>query len=856
MGTKKRWLKWNGIYDLAGICNQPLDPLVAVANAPIKAVKERLYLLGFNCGELDNNLNDETKGALRTFNGYWNHPTIHKLVDPVVLPPNPPAPLLAPFFDDKTIDCLKEIEDDKQSISTNALQQRATRSAEVLVTRNRIGRTGYSTTLNSATPLAVKIISTPKQIAPFAEYAGIKIEIRGFEKVNSLLFRIYRNFDPQKDVISIPGEQLVYQEILNREGAQGLFETVPKNNIGIHHKAKAFILRYEATGGFSGFFNSTLGVASERLHAPYKVRVWVSTIENFFDDYVFEPTAEIPSSRKIYSERKNLHYLDSGEREEVQRGRKESLTLKGLLRGSVTYRNEPEINHMETVHDLSFLAWADKSESKVIKKQWDGLVKWNLALKRAKYWTAENSNEINLLEEPCDEHNARFLLDNTFSDEFIMKIFADDPVGTYLQLRKRLDAEGDNFKFTELSEVFSNIEKHINIITRRLCCGQWKHLEDTVKDDLLSFIEGTVTPERIQLVSQGYPYERSILFCEKFISLFSLIVHEAIVRPELDFYKDHDLQKDKQVQLTPAGSPQFAEWLRDRRNNIDGCRSNASSEYGINPGHNFHTAQNTSEKAYVAESNTDTFPKLKNEVESYSDFATRQIGKPILLPSYNPLDPLFFVKIRAVPMYAIGMIDMQYLNADGIRQIPVGFFEHDMFHVCTPRTGTQQWKTLYNRLCEVIDAHQDIPLPAVEKLVYVKWHENIDMITKEINNYDGKKKDALSFLFFWLLHEPRSGDEKTWLKWLFGKMKEEDANARPLRDDLVAIVTSFPHPAMPEPTLMSDRFIHGYEMAMHNIREENETDFFGDYSRPLMQHLDWAATKIAFLIPNLDDLID
>ena len=64
---KDVWLKWDGIYNTAGICNKPPIPF---EENEVKAIKQRLTLLGFDCGELDEELNDETKIALLTFNGY------------------------------------------------------------------------------------------------------------------------------------------------------------------------------------------------------------------------------------------------------------------------------------------------------------------------------------------------------------------------------------------------------------------------------------------------------------------------------------------------------------------------------------------------------------------------------------------------------------------------------------------------------------------------------------------------------------------------------------------------------------------------------------------------------------------
>ena len=70
-------LKWDGVYDLDGICNRRLEPLDSAANQ-VLAIRQRLYLLESKTGALDNNLDDETAKSLWTFNWHWNHRTPQK----------------------------------------------------------------------------------------------------------------------------------------------------------------------------------------------------------------------------------------------------------------------------------------------------------------------------------------------------------------------------------------------------------------------------------------------------------------------------------------------------------------------------------------------------------------------------------------------------------------------------------------------------------------------------------------------------------------------------------------------------------------------------------------------------------
>lgn len=838
MVTVTRWLRWNGVYDLAGICNRPLTPLDSAAEQ-ILAIKERLYLLGFNCGILDNVMNGAMNDAALTFNGYFNHPTFRKWIRPAKVS-DPPPHILLPLtlsFDTDTIECFKQIEDELPPPAAPVAAARSSRDVDV--SRSRRERSDFGVTLNMAVPLAVKIVSVPESIAPFSDFAAIKVEVAGFEHVKSMMIRIYRNFDSRTDTNAIPGERMVYQEILDDKAIAALTDKDFKGNIGKHHKAKAYIMRQVIGGGMNGSFGNYIGVSYDRLHAPYKIRVWVSAKDKFFDKYAYQATANAPSRKISKSDEPHLHYLDDDKRTEVQRRRKVSLRDTGEVQ-DVFHLIEPDINHVDTVHDKSNIVRSDASDP--IRLYWNDLSNSNAALKRSKFWTKKDGDEINLIGKTCPQHNTRFLVDNLIEEEIFPKLFAGDPVEIYWDLRTRLDNEGENFRYPELKEVFANVSRHMNIIKRRLCCGQWSGIDAAVRSDALSFIEKIAsTPD--ELKAAGFPYEKCLIFLNSFVSFVSYVVHKAVVQAELDFYINFDLQANIQPPFNGSNDSfkNYAVYLRDRRNNIDGCRSTAESEYGMQAGHNFHAATKA-EPFFAVLGIKDSYLKIKEGVDGWMDYKTRKIAKVILVPSYNPLDAYFFVRIRAVPMFMIGMLDMQYLNADGIRQIPVGFFEHDCFHVTTPNTGTQQWRTLYKRLCEVIDA--SVAPKLTEKAVYDRWQVNIKTIHQMLNAYTDNKKKTLGFLLFWLLHEPRSGS-------VYKYLQEQGVAPSNIAD----MMNSFPHPAVPEPTSISNRLKYGHKMALQNIRQEDDTDFFGDYSHPFMTDLDAAAKIIKqFILPRMNDL--
>jgi hypothetical protein len=890
MSTEIRWLKWNGVYDLAGICNRSLTDLDSKTEQ-IRAVKERLYLLGFDCGALDNNLNDETKTALLIFNGYCDHPDINRLKGPLSVPAPPvsappvqpdlkekskaapesaskdspasdenvllipiqpvvaaPANTMVYYDEDKTIASLKELEKDEWWKDSAASKETAITGGSVLISRKSKERKGLSATLNTTKSIAVKIVSAPKFIAPFAEYAAIKLEIKEFENVKSLMFRIYRNFDAKTDSVSIAGDLIVYQEVLDYKAIRALTDQGPDDNKGSHHKAKAYILRQMTGGGMNGSFGNFIGAAYEKLHAPYKIRVWISTEKDAFKQYTREYNDEkqLPPRHKIDQ---GIYYLQKKTLEEIRDRRKKSLDASEQEQKALNV-SEPDVNNLTTVHDKSNLEVKDKSEA--VNDQWAKLIKMNSALKRSKYWTEKDESGINLIEEACKEHNLTFIRINQIQTEQFPIRFSENPVGTYLELRKRLDEKGENFSFHELFEVFQNVKRHMNLIKRRLCCGQWSHVKKSVRDDSISFMENEILPPLTKLESRQFPYDDSIHFLNCFMFFFSFIVHKAVVRPELDFYSSFGLQEKK----SPGTDITYTKYLIRRRNNIDGCHSPASSEYGFSADHPLDNSENPADFFKAEGTSVFGYPKMKETISGkMKENKNRKIAKPIILPSYNPLDAYFFVKIRAVPMFMVGMLDMQYLNADGIRQIPIGFFEHDLFHVDTGR-GIQQWDTLYHRLCKIIDENSN-KSPLSEEQVYRLWQANIKALErclagfkdsaptfKEGEKQKSAKQFALEFLLFFLLHEP--ADSAAIKRQLLIKDSSIEDSSAGEQARLMA------QPVVPEPAFIKNRL--DSSVLLKIIEDKTNKDFFGDYAKPALPHYDWATGILNFYSGNLVDL--
>lgn len=816
--SKTVWLKWDGVYNDAGSCNQPLLPLNVGADPienpdQVKALKQRLNLLGFDCGELNNSINDATKRALFTFAGYCDHPDIgcSIMVPYQPLKTNNPCPscgktLELPFewcrehqakkseavplaqtefYDDQLIEKLMELEDEWGQDEEETSSEEGIFVRQYL-SRSHMDRSGVvDLSVNVVTPLAVKIVSVPASFLRFKEFAAIELSIEGFDEVKSLLFRVYRNFDEQEDALGVAKEKLVYQEVLDAEAVKNLPGQGPAedDNKGPHHPAKAHILREMIGGGMTGFFGNYIGKAFDLLHAPYRVVVWISNEETAFDEFMQEQ--DEPEDPLDESSAENHRHGVAGAHSthalrEVRVERERSLSdVEEVV--IVEESAEPEFDETETVHDSSFVHTRPAQEAAGPREDWSALVKRNMRVNQEDFWTERNERGINLIGQPCPDHDLRFLERNKIQPEQFPVKFLNDPLGVYLDLRRRLDREGENFRYIELAEVLFNVDRHMNTIKRRLCCGQWAYVEQGLKQSIVTFIDETIMPALTRLLNDQCPYDRTMNFCNSFMFFFTFVVYKAVMRPELDFYDAFGLRNEAYAVRGEDAK------VRYRRGHIDGNSSTRQTDIGEeyeasnDPSVFFTSAGNQrydDVKAFLNEDlRNDKYASYKT---NHPDLGRRQrrpakrrlaeIGKIIMVPSYNPLDVNFFVKIRAVPMYMIGMFDLQYLTADGIRQSPEKFFEHDLFHVGRRNDVVSQWQTLYDRLCEAYEENGNWNDPDVEFGVYRSWQEKINEINGRIGEMgaveidvfglgkndqpDGDRRFTMEFLYFFLFHEP------------------------------------------------------------------------------------------------------
>jgi hypothetical protein len=170
--------------------------------------------------------------------------------------------------------------------------------------------------------------------------------------------------------------------------------------------------------------------------------------------------------------------------------------------------------------------------------------------------------------------------------------------------------------------------------------------------------------------------------------------------------------------------------------------------------------------------------------------------------------------------------------------------EHDTFHVASKLTGggaTQQWETLYTRLCELME----IPFNLTEEEVYQRWQKNLDICNQKFQGFGKEKKFTLEFVMFFILHEPGLINPLGLDSFTdsFGNRKDEIKSLINNTDKWVVT---------PESSFIRNRIRMG-GLALTIIKRLNH-DFFGLYANDAVPHLKWALMYIHRLSTLLSDL--
>lgn len=735
MRVETRWLNWDGFYGFFGNCNQEL---ISTTNRGIRARLKRLGFYSDNLG-FSESIDETLEAAIKDFKAF----------------PNLPNSSITGNLDSLT-----------RSKIQSLLKEVTGADSEVDLQHN----TEY-------VELAVKIVEVPISINPFEEFARIKIEMNRFERVESMMLRVYRNFDlkTDSDTAEIPVERLVYQEVLHQEDIRKLPKVKSGDkSTGIYSREASDIIKKKRRHD-----NSFV----RREHAPYKFRVWVSSYADTFDRFADINRIEL---RHLMS---NL--LDNFEPFEFKREEQESFNVVSL---------DPKVQRDKVVYDQPGF------------------------IERPFLWTRGDTHGINLMMKPSEKYHQTFLKKNQNQEEtFVTEVFLNNPVETYLSLWKRANESPDgNFKYPELLQVFANIDRHIERIRYRLDSGEDSYLIPQIKQEI-TFYLNELDKEIGNLSTQGFPYRDSILFIAKFINIFDWIIFYTKTWPELEHY-----------QLTGLGEDGFK---------LDGMRQMKALSQKRNQSEAFKYVTQYHNSYEELKVRLDDIYNGKSGVQwKTSDQIKRilEIKEIIVIPSYNPLDEAFFTKIRQVPMFMLGLIDLEYLNADAHRYSPWEFFTHDMFHTISNSPYTeavnhstaQLWHSMLKRVQKITQT-SGFGSEDTMRQIFSTWDRNAKKLRELAEKLDDQELlKAFEIVLFCLFHEPV--DTRPQMQQVSGKQ-----------------LPSFP-PALVEPESIRHR-IDDLDWII-KISERARDNWFGPLSDNVLSNLGIAHNLIQEMIEFLENV--
>jgi hypothetical protein len=279
-----------------------------------------------------------------------------------------------------------------------------------------------------------------------------------------------------------------------------------------------------------------------------------------------------------------------------------------------------------------------------------------------------------------------------------------------------------------------NISRHINRLEQQFCCGDFSAPDPGPIADLKAQIPEVLglMRNRIQeLTAAKLPYRQTILWIAQFVDALEHISRTVWVEPELAHYQ--------KVYPGPTampgmlnGYPEDTKHLIMGRNNAEIWRTRGGNEV-IEPG-----------RPRIQDTLKDTYMKgIKRGTNDYHLPEILAKQEAIVIPSYNPLDTIFFRKTRPAPLYVLALIDFKYLIADRTYMTPQNFFNHDCFHVVGTETYNHQNLQLWDTLQ---DDYTGIKLPEAQKQVkplpreaaYRYWNNNAAILDAEVQNLDAE----------------------------------------------------------------------------------------------------------------------
>lgn len=703
MSVRECVLFWDGIYDPAGRCNS----ILGTADTLI-GVQARLWRLGFYEGPVDG----ATQGAdfsqaVREFRAFPNQAGASGSAD---LDGELQAELRA-YFEDQ-------------------VPRLPTKGSTLMGSRSEPTESANVGLTLTQEDLSVRIVAVPTEIRAYETQAGVRIRIGAFEKVRSLLFRVYHSYDASTDRngAAIPLARLAYQEvlydteILNLPGVDVLpkLEDVGEGVSGGERRGCEVAIRPDVAA-IMRHKRCHRRVFARPEDAPYKFRVWVSSDPDAFRAYD-------ATKRDEWLRVMDAYDTTGLEPREFDRDPKPT----DATPSTSTTPEDPTVEAKKTVFDQSS---TDAN------------------------WTGDDGDGVNLMLKSCATHDATFTAANAFpaADKwttafpFAGKNLLDDPVGVYmgLYLRAKTAADG-NFSYPELKETFDEMKRHINRIRQRLCCGRDAHMPKSFRDHVNEYLN-KVAADVVKVEQDSYPYKDCVRLCAKFIEMYDWIVFQTQTTSEIRQYqlsgKDADGYRiDSSRLLQQLGRSRTA--ALTRRNDPQAAYA---TQYTIEQSTPGRTLKEAYADSPIVTRSSGVGEKL-NRILAIRDM--------VVVPSYMPLDEAYFTRIRQVPVYLMGMIDLDYLNADAHKYAPLEFLSHDAFHTisnlgASETTSPQLWHWMLRRLKQITGQAGFPPDDEDRRRLLALWDENANVLRDAIDRLgDEDLKAACEILAFCVLHEP------------------------------------------------------------------------------------------------------
>lgn len=685
MTVQIKYLNWDGFYAPTGVCNQRRDP-----DDHIQRAQLHLTRLGFYRGPCEGANTAEFKDALEHYRYYPNKPIVAANTDVTyIIGPSRGKTLsnkyqfkAAPDIDDQRIANADVLDEPTRKAldklvpwpkPVKAPTGGAT-SSSTRVSRTRSGNPQLGGTLN-ADPLAVRIMEVPTDFDLFDRYACFKIKLSGYERIKSMLVRIYRNTNPNSDTPP-PPSQMVYQEVLLEDDIRALPGSKPSGFPNPKHKKDAAALMRAKHWAPGDYFKM-------KGHGPYRVRIWISTNANAFDKYL---EATRPA---LLAQIAQQHW-------EFDR---EMQTKRLAMLDEDAAAADPELSRV-IVHDRSH----DAEGSDPI-------------------WTTEDKSGVNMMVAPCTEHNAAYM-DQAASRYFkppapwgaagVTEDLLADPAGFYMNWWKK--REGNvSFDAKYMRETLDEVLRYIMRQRQSLCCGRDSLAPQSIKDEALETLQAA-EDELAGLKFSGYPYKETVEFCAAVAAMTEWISHKCRTGPER---AHHQLQHKDPFGNDYRGSD-VARSLGHERNIVARRTPDEPDSYAT---------------TLVTDADSNGCKAVFDGLGSgYSGRQNERVQRAIansdiiLIPSYRPLDEEFFTITRQVPVFLVGLIDLHYLNADAHRYTPWQFFFHDLFHTVAqdepPQSAEQMWHWTKHH---AIEAALSPPAAALREFKCAKgagWQEN------------------------------------------------------------------------------------------------------------------------------------